>query len=84
MNILSWNCRGIGNDATVRELHTLVRCFAPSILCLQETQVANTRAQNLSFTLGFQNCFAVSSGGRSGSLAMYWNNDLSMSLIHYS
>ncbi|PNT67646.1 hypothetical protein BRADI_3g30095v3 [Brachypodium distachyon] len=71
MNILSWNYLRIGNDVTVRELRTLVRRFAPSILCLQETQVANTRAQNLSFTLDFQNCFAVSSSGRSGGLAMY-------------
>ncbi|PNT76348.1 hypothetical protein BRADI_1g47296v3 [Brachypodium distachyon] len=71
MSILSWNCRDIGNDATVRELRTLVRPFAPSVLCLQETQVGSMRAQNLSFTLGFQNSFAVSSSGQSGGLAIW-------------
>ncbi|PNT66467.1 hypothetical protein BRADI_3g12671v3, partial [Brachypodium distachyon] len=76
MSIMSWNCRGIGNDATVRELRMLVRRFAPSVLCLQETQVAGSRARNLAFTLGFTNSFAVGSNGRSGGLAMYWNNNL--------
>ena len=84
MNIISWNCRGIGNDATVRELRTLVQRFAPSVLCLQETQVGGLRARNLAFSFGFSRCYTVGSNGRSGGLALYWKDDLSLELIHYS
>ena len=84
MSIMSWNCRGIGNDATVRELRTLVQRFAPSVLCLQETQVGGLRARNLAHSFGFNRSYTVGSRGRSGGLAMYWNDNLNLELIHFS
>jgi exonuclease III len=79
-----WNCRGLGNYATIRELCTLVAQNRPSVLCVLETQVQNNRVKNLARSLGFDNCYAVSSDGRKGGIAMYWNNNLTMELIHYS
>ena len=35
-------------------------------------------------TLGYDNAFAVSSNGRSGGLGIFWNNNISVSLLPYS
>lgn len=69
--IFCWNCRGIGNAATIRELRYLVNKFAPSILCVVETQVAKDRVLCLTRTLGFHDCYAVDSDGRSGGLGIF-------------
>lgn len=83
-NLLCWNCRGIGNDATIRELRELAKDFAPKIICLIETQVAKNRAEGLVKTLGFHGCFGVNSEGRSGSLCIYWKEEIKFTLICYS
>jgi hypothetical protein len=84
MSTLFWNCRGLGNDATVRELRDLVKEFAPSILCVAETQIHKCRVENLASTLGYDNAFAVSSSGRSGGLGIYWNNEIKIDILPYS
>ena len=84
MNSVGWNCRGAGDPATVREVKNLVASVAPSILLLVETQVGKRRMENLSSSFGFNNCFAISSEGRSGGLAMYWNGPLVLDLIGFS
>jgi exonuclease III len=53
MSIISLNCRGVGKNPTVRDLRTMARRFAPTVLCLLETQVQKRRAENLTCTLGF-------------------------------
>jgi len=74
----------LGNAATVKELHDLARNFAPTVLCVLETQVHKTRVENLKSTLGFDNAFAVSSSGRSGGLGIFWNNKTRVELLPYS
>ena len=39
MSCLSWNCRGLGNAATVKELRDLAKDVGPTVLCVLETQV---------------------------------------------
>jgi hypothetical protein len=79
-----WNCRGLCNVATIRELRDFVRDFSPSILCVVETQVQKSRVENLASTLGYDNVFAVSSIGRSGGLVMFWKNEINMDIFPYS
>jgi exonuclease III len=71
MSSLCWNCRGLGSDATVQELRDLVKRFKPTILCVVETQLHESRVRRLARILGFDDCFAVSSTGRSGGLEMF-------------
>ena len=40
--------------------------------------------RNLMWSLGFSGCFAVSSEGRSGGLALFWVKECVVSLGHYS
>jgi hypothetical protein len=49
-----------------------------------ETQVHKTRVESLARTLGFDNVFAVSSTGRSGGLAIFWNNAIKIDFLPYS
>ena len=62
MNLLCWNCRGIGTAPTVQELRGLAIKFSPS---------SGVSAENLKSTLGFDNYFSIDSSGRSGGLVMY-------------
>ena len=71
MKTLCWNCRGIGDPATVRELHDLVEACAPMVLCIVETQIAKYRVEGLAGRLGFDSSFGVGSSGRSGGLCLY-------------
>ena len=71
ISCLRWNCRGLGNDATVKELRDLMKQFAPSVLCVLETQVHKARVEQLKTTLGFDFSFAVNSTGRCGGLVIF-------------
>jgi hypothetical protein len=58
--------------------------FAPSILCIQETQIDRGRVESLAGLLGFDKAFAIDSTGRSGGLGIFWNNDTSIDILVYS
>jgi len=83
MKTLCWNCRGIGDPATVRELRDLVEACAPSILCILETQLAKARVEGLAVSLGFSGCFAVPSNGRSGGLCIFWKDHVNLAIKNF-
>ena len=84
MSLLCWNCRGAGKPATVKELRDMTRQYAPSILCILETQIEGSRVENLSSTLGFNKSYVVSSRGRSGGLGIFWNDSIKVEVSGYS
>lgn len=84
MRILCWNCRRIGDPATVHELRELIRECAPSVVCLVETQLSKQRVEGLTATLGFEGGFAVASSGRSGGLGVFWRHGLNFRIKNYS
>lgn len=84
MSCLSWNCRGFGSPASVKELRELAKKYAPTVLCVLETQVHKTRVEKLKFTIGFDNSFAVRSSGRSGGLGIFWNNKTRVQILPFS
>ena len=80
MRTLCWNCHGIGDPATVRELRDLVEVCAPDVLCIVETQLAKYRVEGLAGNLGFSGRFGVASSGRSGGLCLYWKNNVALEI----
>ena len=84
MSLFCWNCRGIGKAATVRELRDFARQFAPSVLCIIETQIEGKRVENLVESLGYNKSFAVNSSGRSGGLGIFWKDEINVEVIGYS
>ena len=84
MSVMFYNCRGAGNASTVKELRDLAKDFAPSILCIVETQIHKKRVEGLASSLGFDKAFAVSSTGRSGGLGIFCNNSIKIGILPFS
>ena len=59
MNLLSWNCRGLGNPQAVRELCQLTREKKPTILFLMETKCHRNKMEFVHVKLGFVYLFTV-------------------------
>ena len=84
MNILSWNCRGLGNLEAVLTLHNLVKTQEPKVLFLMETKLDSKRMEGIRVKLRFKLCFSVPSLGRSGDLAMLSNDPVGLSIQNFS
>jgi exonuclease III len=82
MSCASWNGHGVGTVATVRELRDFAKTYAPTVLCVVETQVHRARAEGLRGTLGYDKAF-VSSAGHKGGIVIYWNNETNMEILPY-
>ncbi|CAH9089342.1 unnamed protein product [Cuscuta epithymum] len=78
MSILSWNCRGLNNSATIQCLSDLVSLYRPLIVFLMETKVRCLRAKEILRSKGFTNSEGTDSAGRSGGLIMAWNDEVEM------
>jgi hypothetical protein len=84
MNILSWNCRGLGNLEAVLVLHNLVKSQRPTVLFLMETKLDVRRMELLRVKLRFKYCFSIPSLGRSGGLALLWNDPAQLTVQSFS
>jgi exonuclease III len=84
MNLVSWNCRGLGSPSAVSNLKYLVRHHNIAILFLSETLVYKNKIEELRYVLGFNFSFSVDRIGRSGGLAMFWRSSLNCQLLDYS
>ena len=84
MNALAWNCRGVGNSRTVRDLAALVQTYNPKLVFLSETRQSEEQMKGLRWRLGLKGCLARSSVGRSGGIALFWEESLLVDLITIS
>lgn len=80
MNLLSWNCRGLGNPRSVRILRDLVKSQKPDFLFLSETLVENNVIEDLSVKFGFLAYYSVNRVGRGGGLAIMWKRNMNVSV----
>ncbi|XP_019191056.1 PREDICTED: uncharacterized protein LOC109185569 [Ipomoea nil] len=84
MSTLSWNCRGLGNPWTVREVEDMVSRKKPDFVFLIETKVNRDHAERLRIKLGFDGLFNVDNSGLSGGLALLWRTNNTARLLSYS
>jgi exonuclease III len=84
MNILSWNCRGLGNFQTVHALRGLVNRNDPKIVFLMETKINSLRMEGVRRTIGFENGLSIPSEGKSGGLALLWRQGYEVVINSYS
>jgi hypothetical protein len=84
MSLLSWNCRGLGNPQTVRDLRQMVKEKRPKVVFIMETKKYNQRLDFLKIKLGMDNMFVVDSVGRSGGLVLLWKEDVNLNIQNYS
>ena len=59
MNILSWNCPGMGNPRSVRMLLDLVSRFKPNLVFLMETIVNKRKVESVQHQIRYDGLFTV-------------------------
>lgn len=84
MSCLSWNCRGLGNPQTVRELHHLVKNKNPRFIFLIETKCKREKVEAIRNKIGYDCSFVIDSKGLSGGIALMWKNDVEAVLESYT
>ncbi|XP_062103947.1 uncharacterized protein LOC133815077 [Humulus lupulus] len=84
MNVLSWNCRGLGNPGTFQFLKELVAQKKPNFLFLCETKCQKQRLEWVGHQLGFEGIICVEAQGRSGGLGLLWKHAEEGFLLGYS
>ena len=60
MSVLVWNCRGLGNPQTIRELGNLIWAQDPAVVFLAETWLDEARLKYLLHNFVFDQKFVVS------------------------
>ena len=84
MNPLAWNYRGLGNPRAVRTLRGLRKMKAPKVLFLSETKLNVEEMEWIRVGLKYGSAFVVPSKGRSGGLALLWDEDVDLSITSYT
>lgn len=76
MNLLAWNCRGLGNTRTVRTLKEVIKSHNPELLFLSETLTVSNKIEELSSKLGYSSFYSVDRQGMGGGLAIFWKHNV--------
>lgn len=84
MKTLSWNCRGVGLPRNIQFLLDVVRQEKPMAIFLCETLARKTKMEWEQMKLGFQGMFVVDCIGRSGGLALLWQENDQGEILGYS
>ncbi|GLT96412.1 hypothetical protein SLE2022_140340 [Rubroshorea leprosula] len=81
MNILSWNCQGLGQALTKRALKDLLFKYSPCLVVLMETRQSRHYLEQLRRQFRFSSSVYNDPQGRSGGLALWWTEDVHISLF---
>ena len=84
MRLLSWNVRGMGNDRMFLALKTILQMHKPQVVFLCETKLMSVQIRKVGKLLKFDGCFAVSSKGRSGGIALKWSSEITVNITSFS
>ncbi|KAL4278069.1 hypothetical protein GQ457_03G015870 [Hibiscus cannabinus] len=84
MSIVAWNVRGIGNVNTTRALKDVLVKFNPYIVFLSETKKKAKFLDRLKSKNKFTGSFYVEPRGLAGGLALWWKENVSISIIKES
>ncbi|KAK4254325.1 hypothetical protein QN277_009725 [Acacia crassicarpa] len=84
MNLIAWNCQGLGVALTARNLKE--ECFRkkPHLVFLMETKQKARYVRKLRRRCGFDEEWIVDPVGRSGGLALWWSNVLTVNILFSS
>ena len=70
MNILSWNCRGLGNLRVIQVLKDPVSSKKPCLLFLIKTLVGVAKMESIKTQFGFEGMVVVENEGHCGGLEL--------------
>ena len=78
MSCLAWNCCGLGNLRTGRELVEIIQTKDPAMVFLAETLTNNARLEFIQRSIGFDHRWVVPRVGRGGGLVLYWKASINL------
>ena len=78
MSLLVWNCRGLGNLVTKKELGDLTQAQDPSAVFIAETWMDEARLKKIKRNLHFDHMFFVPRINWGGGLVLYWKESLNL------
>ena len=84
MRVLSWNCRGMGSKWTISYLSEIRHKHKPDFLFLAETKQEPGFVQKFQDHFGYDNLVTVDPLGRSGGLALFYNNEYQVRVLYSS
>ena len=84
MSIIVWNCRGLGNPQTIRELRDLIRAQDPAAMFIAETWLDEVRLKSLLKNYDLDQKFVVSKVTQGGGLALLWRSDFDVTVVDSS
>src|ERR1044072_5625543 len=88
MNLLAWNCHGLGTPCAFGALRKLLLSEVPDVVFLMETRKLDSELQAQRGLAGYNNVFAVSCSGigrrKTGGLGLLWKDTIDVQVQHFS
>ncbi|KAJ4782681.1 Endonuclease/exonuclease/phosphatase family protein [Rhynchospora pubera] len=81
MNIIGWNCRGIGGPRKYQFIKDLLNSTQADILFLSETKASTDRMKKFIPTLPLKNHAFYASKGLSGGIALCWSDTINLQVL---
>ena len=81
MNLLVWNCRGLGNLRTERELVSILRAKDPSVVFIAETWADEARLERTLSNINFDQKWVVPRTTRGGGLVLFCKNSVNLTVV---
>ena len=81
MNLLVWNCRGLGNPQIVRGLVEILQAKDPSVMFIVNTWADEARLDQTLRTINFDKKWVVSRTIRGGGLVLFWKNLVKLEVV---
>ncbi|KAK8551735.1 hypothetical protein V6N12_040359 [Hibiscus sabdariffa] len=83
MALLAWNVRGLDNKDTIRALKNICLKHKNDIVFLSETKKKKRYLEKIRMRMKLDNAFYVEPIGIAGGLALWWNNEVKLSVLHH-
>ncbi|KAK8556717.1 hypothetical protein V6N12_003112 [Hibiscus sabdariffa] len=84
MALVAWNVQGLGNKNTVRALRRLNLKYQPAVIFLSETKQKKRYLERVRRNMKMSNSFYVEPEGIAGGLALWWSDDVHITILHSS
>ncbi|GLT47333.1 hypothetical protein SLA2020_210380 [Shorea laevis] len=81
MNLLSWNCQGLGQALTQRALNALLFKYSPCLVFLMETKKQKRYLERLRRKFAYSSSMYVDPQGYLGGLALWWTAKVNISIF---
>ncbi|XP_025682381.1 uncharacterized protein [Arachis hypogaea] len=76
MNIISWNCRGVGSKAFPSLIRDLRYEYGANMFFLLETHVSGARGNQIRGKIGFDSSFVMDAVGHAGGIWCLWDSSV--------